>query len=676
MRYLTPALVGLLLGPAAAGSVIHVDDDAPPGGDGAGWPTAFRFLQDALHQASGAGEIRVAQGTYAPDRSEAQPGGSGNRTYSFHLDGGIAVQGGYAGLGAPDPDERDTMLYETILDGDLAGDDGPGFANRGENAYHVVRADAGATALLEGFTVRGGNADGSWNTEYGGGLFIVGAGPSIAKCTFRSNLAETRGGAVYVEDGWPQFDGCVFKSNYGDIGGAMQVRGASDVSVTDCEFEDNEGHAAGGIFKYEGNLTLIGCEFSTNAVVDSGGGIYSGYGMTALANCVFGNNQAGFHSGGAAFVQGNETLVNCVFSENTASIGGGIYCSSTMAIDTCTFSRNSPGGLVVDASGAPVFTNCILWGNLSYQIGHDPNFPWTPPPVYFSDIEGGWTGPGSDNIDADPLFVQAGTGDVRLTEGSPCLDAGSTSALPPDAHDLDGDGDTGEPLPVDLDGNPRVQGAAVDMGAYEGAFPPMAAADQVVGLDPGESVILIPDGSPFNPVVSAAVIVRNISGPVDSTFAVTLHDMDLHPGAGGYSQFSVTLVCETSMEPGQFRAKVFIPIDPGDLDGAEPHHANVIAYDGAVGNWALAVAGNTAASPGFGGPIGDRVVSLGGDWGTTPQLGDYGVFWNPAAQAGFAWANVDFVGDFSAGVALCPADCRQTPDGAVSVLDFLALLAS
>ncbi|MHC5115282.1 MAG: hypothetical protein ACYTGP_12740, partial [Planctomycetota bacterium] len=56
------------------GSVLRVDDDAPPGGDGQSWATAYRFLQDALAEAGAKGSdvtaIRVAQGLYLPDRDE------------------------------------------------------------------------------------------------------------------------------------------------------------------------------------------------------------------------------------------------------------------------------------------------------------------------------------------------------------------------------------------------------------------------------------------------------------------------------------------------------------------------------------------------------------------------------------------------------------------------------
>jgi hypothetical protein len=58
-------------------------------------------------------------------------------------------------------------------------------------------------------------------------------------------------------------------------------------------------------------------------------------------------------------------------------------------------------------------------------------------------------------------------GDLHLQPISPCIDAGSNAALPPDTLDLDGDGNTDEPLPIDLDGAPRISGRTVDMGVYE-----------------------------------------------------------------------------------------------------------------------------------------------------------------------------------------------------------------
>jgi hypothetical protein len=93
--------------------------------------------------------------------------------------------------------------------------------------------------------------------------------------------------------------------------------------------------------------------------------------------------------------------------------------------------------------------NCILWSDSPDEIFDEPGSSTT---VTYSDVQGGW--PGTGNIDADPLFADA---DGRLLDGSPCIDAGNDAAVPPSVI-------------TDLDGNPRIQGARVDMGAFESEF--------------------------------------------------------------------------------------------------------------------------------------------------------------------------------------------------------------
>ena len=138
---LTICWLAILLSPiaVAAGAAIYVDNDSA-GGDGSSWSTAFKYLQDALAVAEADDEIRIAHGPYLPDRSSANPHGSGDREATFQLIAGVAIKGGYAGYGAPDPNDRDVTAYETILSGDLAGDDGPDFANNEENTCHIITA--------------------------------------------------------------------------------------------------------------------------------------------------------------------------------------------------------------------------------------------------------------------------------------------------------------------------------------------------------------------------------------------------------------------------------------------------------------------------------------------------------------------------------------------------------
>jgi len=133
-------------------------------------------------------------------------------------------------------------------------------------------------------------------------------------------------------------------------------------------------------------------------------------------------------------------------------------------------------------------------------------YPSSETTASYSLIEGGWVGEG--NLDADPLFVRNpspgddgtwGTadddyGDLRLRANSPAVNAGNNALLPADAADLDGDGDTAELLPLDLAGNPRVIGLAVDMGAYEVQNrAPVAAADPY-SMEEDGVLTVAPDG--------------------------------------------------------------------------------------------------------------------------------------------------------------------------------------
>ncbi len=132
----------------------------------------------------------------------------------------------------------------------------------------------------------------------------------------------------------------------------------------------------------------------------------------------------------------------------------------------------------------------------------------------FAILASGIVSVGPNTIYADPLLVDPngadnlpGTedDDLRLSAGSPCVDAASDEAVPDDVADLDGDGDSGEALPLDADGNDRVAGAAVDIGAYEfGSGPPPACpadldGDGEVGITDFLDLLKAWGTNPFGP---------------------------------------------------------------------------------------------------------------------------------------------------------------------------------
>ncbi len=120
--FLTSILL-ILSSIASAGQTIFVDIDAAGTGTGSSWYNAFNYLQDALAVASESDEIRVAEGVYKPDQGDGIT--PGDRSETFQLISDVAVVGGYAGWDKPAPNARDVRRYETILSGDLNGNDIP-----------------------------------------------------------------------------------------------------------------------------------------------------------------------------------------------------------------------------------------------------------------------------------------------------------------------------------------------------------------------------------------------------------------------------------------------------------------------------------------------------------------------------------------------------------------------
>jgi predicted outer membrane repeat protein len=214
-----------------------------------------------------------------------------------------------------------------------------------------------------------------------------------------------------------------------------------------------------------------------------------------------------------ANVGSDPTVAGCLFDGNVAAgEGGAVYgeTDSDPFLLNCTLRGNTAaagGGLWSGAGSTPRLQSCVVWGNVS----PDPaparrNIVGTTASVTYSAIEGGAAGTG--NIAADPLF-RAGTSD--LGPGSPCRDAGLMLLLPDDVADVDGDGVTAEPAPVDAAGAPRVVGPRIDMGALEAqdeATPPSIVA--VRAVDDGRLAVVFDE--PLDPETSLDPLAYALDG--------------------------------------------------------------------------------------------------------------------------------------------------------------------
>jgi len=481
---LTPAQVFNLCKPG----VLYVDADAPGANNGSGWADAFKCLQDVLAAAADGTEIRVAQGAYRPDRGTGIT--PGDRQATFHLKNGVAIKGGYAGFGTPHPDARDIEVYETILSGDIAGNDVDvndpeklgRELTRSENSYRVVTgSQTDATAIIDGFSITGGYANyDDFSQCNGAGMFNVHGSPTVLNCTFIANFAGNGdggglGGAMYNYHGSPTLTNCRFIYNAsialdgGEGAGGAMSNWSSNPTLTNCIFTGNiAGRDGGAMWNYESNPVLVNCIFSGNLAREGGSGSFGGgmwnyNGSASLINCTFAGNtarssQIGSGGGGIWAAQGNVTLINCTFNGNVAGRGGAI--SGDYPYES-TF----------------LLSNCILWNDKPQEI----YTPTTPPVVTYSDVQRGW--PGQGNINADPCFAAPGhwdndlwiNGDYHLRSAgwrwdpahaqwtfdrvtSRCIDAGNPGSPLAD-----------EPLTIPDDpNNDWGCNLRIDMGAYGG----------------------------------------------------------------------------------------------------------------------------------------------------------------------------------------------------------------
>jgi hypothetical protein len=331
------------------------------------------------------------------------------------LDGNtvLVADGTYAGEGNKDIDFKGKAITVKCMNG-------PGNCiidceQNGRGFYlHSGEAEA---SVISGFNIINGNVSGS-DKEYGGGIYCEGS-PTIESCIISGNTASGEG---Y----W----------GYGYGGGIYCV---GSPNITDCTISGNTasgdgykgGYGMGGGIYCDGAPSITSCAIEGNNLIGGlgtthGNGVYCTGAATITNTTITGNTSfSSYAYGGGIYCPGSATILNSTISGNSADEGGGVHCSSSMTV-----------------------INSIIYGNSPNEFFSSDGTP----NVTYSDIQGGFSGSG--NINANPLFV--GSGDYHLTGSSPCINTGHNNA-------------SGLPS-TDKDGNLRIIGETVDMGAYEAAL--------------------------------------------------------------------------------------------------------------------------------------------------------------------------------------------------------------
>jgi predicted outer membrane repeat protein len=372
--------------------------------DGSSWATALRELQCALDIATSGDNIWVAAGAYRA---------SSGRSVSFQLIDNVALYGGFLGTESS-LNQRpifDPNAPLTVLNGDLNGDDNPNtLSNYADNTRNLVVASAGISSTLDGFQIRGGNADGVSPLNNGGGVLALANVGSLRlnDVLFFANKAASQGGGVFSQSPIT-ISAATFISNSAGSGGAMMI--TATAVITNGQFLSNTASLFGGGLYAAGPVTLSGGSFQNNRATTFNGGAINVEQTLDLNAVTFTRNQAGFSGGAIETGLSLITVTNSTFTFNQANTfsGGAIDATGPATIQASTFNTNtaqSTGG-AVSVSGPAIVLGSQFNANRVNGINCGQ-------PTGCSQGDGGAIGAGDKLIVSAASFV---SNTARLTGG-------------------------------------------------------------------------------------------------------------------------------------------------------------------------------------------------------------------------------------------------------------------
>gem|GEM_PF-786382 len=415
---LLSGLLCLLWGVGQGQTIRYVKPSASGTGNGSSWANASGDLQVMINASQAGDQVWVGAGLYKPTTGS-------DRSVSFLIPSGVQLYGGFVGTESslsqrPLINPVNGQPSSTTLSGNI-GD----AATAADNSFSVVRLrNASAQTRLDGLVITGGNANGSFPSDQGGGLYNDGRGggsssnPTLVNLSLVANQAASLGGGLYNDGG---------------------NGGSSSPVLTNVSFVGNSATAGGGLMirgAVQGNSSpiLTNVSFVGNSAITIGGAIYSegtqGSSSPVLTNVSFVANSA--ENGGAIASFGasggisSPVLTNVSFQANTAQFGG-----RALFLNQASLS----------------LTNGIIFNN-----GTDNAISGGPITARFCLFEAGLTGYTTDPSNLTTIsnpFVS--TSSTQLNACSEAIDAGDNAV---------------EAGSTDLAANPR-RVRTLDMGAYE-----------------------------------------------------------------------------------------------------------------------------------------------------------------------------------------------------------------
>src|SRR6266850_1920665 len=303
----------------------------------------------------------------------------------------------------------------------------------------------GPDSRIEGLTIRGGSA------FTGGGIFVLNSSPTIVNNVITNNLAGT-GGGIGVRSGSPLIQGNKVTENSqinsGGTGAGIDINGDSHATIVGNTIARNQfpNDADGGGISLDGagGVLISGNLITANSVSNRGGGVaIFNFSTAVIVNNVITDNSANDHTSDGVYVTASGS--GPFFINNTVINSTHFSASNTVIENNIIFTSGSQPAVTCGTFEAPTLIDNILFSS-----------DGTPNAGLCANVAGT-----AGNISADPIFVNPARGDYYFAAGSPAWNSGDSTA-------------PGLPA-TDFEGNARIQGAAIDLGAFEEANPPVLA---------------------------------------------------------------------------------------------------------------------------------------------------------------------------------------------------------
>ncbi|MFH1369829.1 MAG: right-handed parallel beta-helix repeat-containing protein [Planctomycetota bacterium] len=298
--------------------------------------------------------------------------------------------------------------------------------------------------IAHGFTPPDANYPADDHGDGGAIVGFQGVDANIAGNLITGNHAQYYGGGIHLRQ-WS--NGLIAENEIADnnsaLGAGIHITYTSSPEIKDNFISDNiaGGLGGGGIYVYYNSNPLIERNIVTRNVSSNGAGI----GVFWTSNPTIRDNM----------------IVNNISGAGIRVKGGSVPIITGNTIVGNTASPSYAGGVDCITDSAPIIVNNIIASNGNsfgiYALTTPPvikyNNVWGNGAGNYSSVIGDQTGI-NDNISADSCFVGADINDYHLAYSSPCINAGDPNFAP-------------APNETDFDGDKRILGQYVDMGADE-----------------------------------------------------------------------------------------------------------------------------------------------------------------------------------------------------------------